>query len=69
MGADSWRRTGLLTFDDNVKIQKKFTYKRIQDHLETVYKHKFSYGTVVQLCVARNRRCLSSSRYKGVADA
>ena len=68
VGADSWRRTGLLTFDGNVKIQKKCTYKRIQDHLETVYKRKFSYGTVVQLCVARNRCCLSSSRYKGVAQ-
>ena len=27
----------------------------------------FSYGTVVQLCVARNRRRLWSKRYKGVA--
>ena len=68
VGADAWRRTGLLTFDGNVKVEKKCTYKRIQNHLESVYKHKFSYGTVVQLCVARNRRRLSSSRYKGVAQ-
>lgn len=66
--ADAWRRTGLITFDANVKIQKNCTYKRIQDHLESVYKCKFSYGTVVQLCVARNHRRLLSSRYKGVAQ-
>ena len=68
VGADAWRRTGLLTFDGNVKVEKKCTYKRIQDHLESVYRRKFSYGTVVQLCVARNRRRLSSVRYKGVAQ-
>ncbi|CAH3156626.1 unnamed protein product [Porites evermanni] len=43
VGADSWRRTGILTFDGN---------------------RKFGYGTVVQLCVARN---MSASRYKGLA--
>ena len=36
-------------------------------YLEEVYKRKFSYGTIVQLCVARNRRRASSKRYKGVA--
>ena len=35
-------------------------------HLEQVYNHKFSYGTVVQLCVARNHR-RSAACYKGVA--
>lgn len=30
-------------------------------------KHKFSYGTVVELCVARNRRRRSAHRYKGIA--
>ena len=29
---------------------------------------KISYGTVVQLCVARNKRRMSSVRYKGVAQ-
>ena len=67
VGADAWRRTGLLTFDGNVKVKKKCTYQRIQSHLESVYHRKFSYGTVVQLCVARNHRRLSSHRYKGVA--
>lgn len=49
VGADSWRRTGLLTFDGNVKVNKKCTYKRIQEHLECYYGRKFSYGTVNRL--------------------
>ena len=32
-----------------------------------MYKRNFSYGTVVQLCIARNRRRNSAQRYKGVA--
>ena len=26
VGADQWRRTGVLTFDGNVKVEKKVTY-------------------------------------------
>ena len=33
-----------------------------------MYNHKFSYGTIVQLCVARNRRRKSYCHYKGVAS-
>ena len=67
VGADAWRRTGVLTFDGNIKVTKKCTYERIRQHLQSKYKHKFSYGTVVQLCIARNKRRLSARRYKGVA--
>ena len=48
-------------------MKKKVTYSRIKEHLEEVYQRKFSYGTVVQLCVARNRRRASAKHYKGVA--
>ena len=68
VGADAWRRTGLLTFDGNVKVGKKCTYKRIQEHLQSVYNHKFLYGTLAQLCAVRNRRRLSAKHYKGVAQ-
>ena len=67
VGADAWRRTGVLTFDGNSSVKKKVTYSRIKEHLEEVYKRKFSYGTVVQLCVARNCRRQSAKHYKGVA--
>ena len=67
VGADAWRRTGILTFDGNVKVKKKATYNRIKEHLEAKYGHHFSYGTVVELCVARNKRRKSSHRYKGAA--
>ena len=67
VGADSWRRTGVLTFDGNLKVREKATYGRLQQYLEEKYNHKFSYGTVVQLCVARNRRRRSAKNYKGIA--
>lgn len=66
-GADSWRRTGVLTFDGNRKVQKKPTFSRIKEHVEMVYNRKFGYGTVVELCVARNKRRKSSIRYRGLA--
>ena len=67
IGADHWRRTGVLTFDGNTRVKEKVTYQRIREHLEATYKRKFSYGTIVQLCVPRNRRRRSAKRYKGVA--
>ena len=67
VGADAWRRTGVLTFDGNSAVKEKVTYSRIQEHLQNIYKRKFAYGTVVQLCIARNKRRISASRYKGVA--
>ena len=68
VGADAWRRTGMLTFDGNKAVKEKVTFSRIQEHLQGVCKRKFSYGTVIQLCVARNRRHRSASCYKGVAQ-
>lgn len=67
IGADSWRRTGVLTFDGNTRLPQKVTYERIRHHLIKVYNRHFSYGSVVQLCVARNKRRCSSKCYRGVA--
>ena len=67
VGADAWRRTGVLTFDGNTRLKEKVTYERVRQHLQHVYNRTFSYGSVVQLCVARNKRRLSAKRYKGVA--
>ena len=67
-GADAWRRTGVLTFDGNTRLPQKVTYERIRQHLMKFYHPlHFSYGTVVQLCIARNKRRMSSKRYHGVA--
>ena len=60
-------RTGVLTFDGNTSVKNKATYKRFKDHLEDRYGRIFSYGTVVELCVARNKRRKSSQKYKVVA--
>ena len=37
VGADAWRHTELLTFDENRKSGKKVTYSRINEHLEQKY--------------------------------
>ena len=57
----------MLTFDGNTKLKSKVTYESIRQHLQQVYKRHFSYGSVVQLCVARNRRRHSAARYRAVA--
>lgn len=70
VGADAWRRTGVLTFSYGKNYEEsslKVTYKRIRKHLEKKYQAKLSHGTIVQLCVARNKRRISAKRYKGVA--
>ena len=67
VGADAWRRTGVLTFDGNIKIPQKVTYEKIRKHLCEVYNRHFSYGSVVELCVSRNKRRRSAKRYKGLA--
>ena len=68
IGADTWYRTGILTFDGNRNFKQKVTYERIRKHLQLHYGRHFSYGTVVQLCVARNHRHKFALRYKGVAE-
>ena len=67
VGADRWRRTGVLTFDGNLRVRRKVTFRRIKEHLESIYQEKVSYGTIVQLCVARNRRHRSACKYQGIA--
>lgn len=65
--ADKWRRTGVYTFSGDPKKCKRLTFKRLQLKLIDHYGCHFSYGTVVQLCVAKNKKRLSSKRYKGLA--
>ena len=66
-GADSWRRTGVTTFDGNRKRGPKASFRSIQEHIQTKYNTKIGYGTIVQMCVVRNKRKLSAKRYRGVA--
>ena len=47
VGADYWRRTGVLTFDGNRNVKEKVTYNRIREYLQKLYGHHFSYGTIV----------------------
>lgn len=66
-GADAWRRTGVLTFDGTIRLGKRVTYTGIKKHLEKTYKSTFSYGMVVQLGVARNKRRRSCMNYRRLA--
>jgi len=68
IGADAWRRTGVATFDGHDKKGPRVIYKRIQEHVESKYGRKFSYGAIVQLSVVRNKRRLSSKRYWSAAN-
>ena len=68
VGADAWRRTGVLTFDGNVNLKEKVTYERIRCHLVEVFQRPISFGSVVELCVARNKRRRSAKRYRGIAQ-
>ena len=64
IGADKWRRT----FSGDTKTKKRVTFSKIQNHLQAHYGRHFSYGTVVQLCIPRHKRRLSSKHYKAVAN-
>ena len=68
VGADAWRRTGVLTFDGNVNLKEKVTYERIRCHLVEVFQRPISFGSVVELCVARNKHRRSAKRYRGIAQ-
>ena len=43
VGAVSWRRTGVYTFDGNKPIRQKVTYQQIREHLQSVYKCKIMF--------------------------
>lgn len=62
VGADSWRRTGVLTFDGNTNLQK-VTYKTIQENLKKTFS---TYGTAVELCISHNKQ-RSAERNRGFA--
>ena len=52
VGADAWRRTGVLTFTYGKTSQtpgQKVTYGQIKEHLKEKYGVKLGYGTIVQL--------------------
>ena len=58
----------MYTFSGDIKSAKRVTFGLIQQKLKEHYNRHFSYGTVVQLCVPRNKRRRSAKRYKGVAN-
>ena len=55
IGADRWRRTGMYTFTGDIK-EKCLTLAKLQEKLGEHYNYYFSYGIVVHLCAARNKR-------------
>ena len=43
-------------------------FEGIREHLQTKYNHHFSYGTVVELCVACNRKHKTAKHYEVAAQ-
>ena len=54
VGADQWRRTGLLTFGAQKKTEKRLTFENLRVYLEGYYNRPFSIETMVELCTKRN---------------
>ena len=55
MGADAWRRTGVLTFDGNTKLKEKVTYEKIHQHLQ---------DTITNSHTALSSSCVSHEQEK-----
>lgn len=68
VGADKWRRTGMLTFGAEKKTEKRLTFEKLRQFLVKTYERNFSIGTVVELCAKKNKRRKASERYKGAAN-
>ena len=68
VGADRWRRTGVYTFSGDPKKEKRLTFSLLQKKLCEHYNTHFSYGSVVELCLPRNKRSSASKCYKGAAN-
>ena len=61
-------KRGVGVDDGSRHVQKKVTFCSIETHPQAKYNRKFSYGTVVQLCIPRNNCRQSSARCKGLAQ-
>lgn len=69
VGADKWRRTGMLTIETNgTAIGQAFTFtsahRKLLEHYG-VTKKDLSLSTVKRICVARNKRHRSRTWYTG----
>ena len=69
-GADRWCRTGVIVLEHGgEKVEKKMCFRRMPQLLQDHYNNKnISYGTVVLLSIARNKRNKSAKRFAGVAS-
>ena len=67
IGADKWRRTGVLTFGGEKRSEKRLTIVKLRQHLMEVYGRHFSIGTVVELCTPKHKGRRCSQRFKGAA--
>ncbi|CAB3987212.1 Hypothetical predicted protein [Paramuricea clavata] len=63
VGAEAWRRTGVLTFDGNRKVKCKVTFARIKTHLEE--KRRPSHVQELEM-VSRSNDHWSNALHKGL---
>lgn len=50
------------------RVGQRITFEKLRDRISAKINEPRSHGTMVELCVPRNRRHRSSSRYKSVAN-
>ena len=67
VGADKWRSSGSLTWERK-KVGQKMTFRRLRECVQKEIGESVSHGTLVELCVPRNKRNKSSVRYKSAAN-
>lgn len=65
MGADAWRRTGVITFDGNRRPKGHIQKKNTRSSSGEVSMSDFI--RVNCPCVVKNKRRISAKRYKGIA--
>ena len=68
VGADAWRRTGVLTFDGNIKLKDKVTYEKMRQYFKILIitnSHIVLLSSYV--CVPGRTKRRSAKRYMGIA--
>ena len=64
VGADAWRRTGVLTFDGNANIKDKVTYEKIRKH--SIWEALLLWHCCRTLCTKEQTKKVSNG-YQGLA--
>ena len=60
IGADAWRRTGVLTFDGNTSVKEKVTYNLLRQHLMCIQQTFLIWNHCTTVCRTEQKKKVSS---------